>query len=122
MCGSTMEREHGPPGCRRRHRQSSAHAAVPHPVSLALEEGSMYCFDCLTVLKSETTAVAVCSSCGAALCGVHSRVGVGREEIHSVGAPTTRALPGRRVWCTTCAPAGATCLVPRAPSRKVANA
>lgn len=82
----------------------------------------MHCFDCLTSLQSESAAVAVCSSCGAALCGVHARVGSPREEIHSVGSPASRALPGRRIWCAVCAQEGATSLVSRTRSHKVATA
>ncbi|WP_197021551.1 hypothetical protein [Cellulomonas sp. HZM] len=82
----------------------------------------MNCFDCLTSLQTESPASAVCSSCGAALCVVHALVGVPRQEVHSVGSPSATVLPGRRVWCSACAPSGAAPLAVRTRSHKVATA
>ena len=62
----------------------------------------MQCYDC--ALEAQISpAVAVCSTCGAGLCGDHAVAGHANEPLTAVGNPTTRRLPGRRVVCQTCA-------------------
>ena len=70
----------------------------------------MNCFDCTTQLQQVTPAVAICSRCGAAICGSHTVQGHAVVEDRSPGNPTRHQLPGRRLYCRTCAPATATAL------------
>ena len=72
----------------------------------------MNCFDCMTahsrtvaVSYGSATAVGVCSVCGVGVCEQHARVGHQRVETHSMGNPSSTELPGRRVFCSVCAPA-----------------
>jgi hypothetical protein len=74
----------------------------------------MQCFDCVTEFQRATEAVAVCTTCGAATCGPHTVTGDAREEVQSVGNPSVHVLPGRRLYCRTCAPAGAAATIRRA--------
>ena len=64
----------------------------------------MNCYECATRDRRETVAVATCSTCGAAACVEHARVGVAGVHEHSPGNPALLRLPGRRVYCVACAP------------------
>ena len=74
----------------------------------------MQCFDCAIEFDQQTTASAVCRSCGAALCLEHAFPAYDQEELHGLGNPVTRQLPGRRVYCRECLPAA---LADVAPAR-----
>ena len=65
----------------------------------------MQCFDCAAT-NQITTAVAVCSTCGAGLCVHHAVVGHADEATASVGNPSSVRLPGRRILCQTCSASG----------------
>ncbi len=61
----------------------------------------MQCYDCLA-LDRTTTAVAVCCSCGAALCAEHVRA-EGKEIRQLVGmGKATRDPPARQLLCAVC--------------------
>lgn len=62
----------------------------------------MNCYECLTQNQQTTSAVAVCSQCGAATCIEHTRAGHAYTELHSPGAGHLHEVPGRRLYCTTC--------------------
>lgn len=68
----------------------------------------MNCFDCSVQDHRTTDAVALCSVCGAATCAPHTVAGYAEVEVRGVGNPSLRREPGRRLFCTTCAPARAT--------------
>lgn len=64
----------------------------------------MQCFDCAVELGRDTAANAMCRICGAGLCLDHAFAAYAEEEIHGIGSPATRRLPGRRVYCRECIP------------------
>ena len=64
----------------------------------------MNCFECATQLQRVTPAVVTCTQCGASACVEHTAVGSATVADHSPGNPTRHRLPGRRMFCTTCAP------------------
>ncbi len=64
----------------------------------------MQCFECTDEMAT-TSAVAICVSCGAGLCLQHTLTGHQEEPVVSVGNPASRRLPGRRLFCSACAPA-----------------
>ncbi|MCA0252354.1 MAG: DUF2180 family protein [Actinobacteria bacterium] len=64
----------------------------------------MQCFDCAVQLNRETAANAMCRVCGAGLCLDHAYPAYAQEEVHSLGSPATRRLPGRRMYCRECVP------------------
>ena len=66
----------------------------------------MQCYDCAVEQKT-TTAVAVCSTCGAGLCIQHAVLGHADEWTASVGNPSATQLAGRRILCQTCSASGA---------------
>ena len=66
----------------------------------------MQCYDC-AVEERTTTAVVMCSTCGAGLCLDHAILGHADEWTATVGNPTAMRLPGRRFLCRTCATSGA---------------
>ncbi|MER7407887.1 DUF2180 family protein [Streptomyces sp. NPDC000070] len=61
----------------------------------------MQCYDCLA-LDRTTTAVAVCRSCGAAVCGEHVRDE--RKEVHEVVGmgKATHDPAARNLLCSVC--------------------
>ncbi|QAY69100.1 DUF2180 family protein [Xylanimonas protaetiae] len=63
----------------------------------------MRCFDCASEATAMADAVAVCSSCGAGICLEHTLSGHQAEPVTSPGNPSTRRLPGRRLFCRACA-------------------
>jgi hypothetical protein len=63
----------------------------------------MQCFECADELML-VAAVAVCAGCGAGLCREHTLTGFQEEPVATFGNPVTRRLPGRRLFCGTCAP------------------
>lgn len=66
----------------------------------------MQCYDCAAE-QQISPAVAVCSTCGAGLCTTHAVPGHAEERLTAtLGNPTTRRLPGRRLYCHTCAADG----------------
>jgi len=73
----------------------------------------MNCCEC-SLKDTTSTAVGVCSQCGAALCREHVSVCV-REIVHTnaVGSPTIHDPAGRTLCCATCRDAGT------GPSRRV---
>ncbi|MGC5168755.1 DUF2180 family protein [Luteimicrobium sp. DT211] len=81
----------------------------------------MNCFDCVTSSAS-TAAVAVCSTCGVGVCEQHARIGSRHVETHSMGNPSSAVLPGRRIFCSVCAPAGATAAAAAPPAESVVSA
>ena len=66
----------------------------------------MNCYECATRFNRVTPGVATCSTCGAAACLEHTRVGAAVGHEHSPGNPTEYRLPGRRLYDVTCAPQG----------------
>ena len=66
----------------------------------------MQCYDC-AAQNLATPAVAVCSTCGAALCVSHTVLGHADEWTATVGNPSATRLPGRRLLCQTCSASGA---------------
>jgi len=66
----------------------------------------MNCYEC-SMQDTTTTAICVCSQCGAALCREHVNVCVD-EIIHTsaVGVPTIHDPAGRSLRCATCRDAG----------------
>lgn len=64
----------------------------------------MQCFDCALELDRETAASAMCRICGAGLCLDHAYAAFAQEELHGLGGPGFRRLPGRRVYCRECVP------------------
>nr|WP_300144804.1 DUF2180 family protein [Propionicimonas sp.] len=66
----------------------------------------MRCFDCETQRNLSNDAVATCAVCGAGICTVHAVEGYAEEELrYGLGNPSRLRLPGRRLYCRTCAPA-----------------
>lgn len=65
----------------------------------------MRCYDCATEAQLKTEASANCVVCGAGLCVEHSVEGYSQEALTgSLGNPAVRRLPGRKLFCRTCAP------------------
>ncbi|MGW3625244.1 DUF2180 family protein [Streptomyces sp. NPDC000880] len=66
----------------------------------------MNCYDCHAADRS-VTAVAICGSCGAALCADHARSTP--QTVHRVNGMGVATLPraARRITCFTCARAEA---------------
>ncbi|MFI1393435.1 DUF2180 family protein [Streptomyces sp. NPDC020681] len=62
----------------------------------------MNCYDCQAADRG-VTAVAICGSCGAALCAVHARTT--SRSVHRVNGMGVATLPlaARRITCFTCA-------------------
>lgn len=77
----------------------------------------MQCLDCAMTMTRETPACATCHTCGAGVCVDHVVEGYAQQEVHSLGQPSIVRLPGRRVYCRTCAPAY---LEPAAPGTRLA--
>lgn len=66
----------------------------------------MRCFDCATEAHLKTEASANCAVCGAGLCAEHAVQGYAEQPVVSgLGNPAVRRLPGRRLFCRSCAPA-----------------
>ncbi len=63
----------------------------------------MRCYDCATQNKQDNEAYAVCVACGAGLCLEHAIEGHAEERARSLGNPTMKRLPGRRIFCKECA-------------------
>lgn len=68
----------------------------------------MNCFDCATEFNRTSPAIATCCACGAATCGRHTLMAEVTVEVHSIGNPASIHPSGRRLYCETCAPTGAT--------------
>ncbi|MFE5307252.1 hypothetical protein [Isoptericola sp. NPDC056573] len=66
----------------------------------------MNCYECATRDRRERVALASCSTCGAAACLEHTRVGAAVMHEQTPGNPTLTRLPGRRLYCVVCAPPG----------------
>ncbi|ACZ31791.1 hypothetical protein Xcel_2777 [Xylanimonas cellulosilytica DSM 15894] len=63
----------------------------------------MRCFDCASETAMVAEAAAVCAGCGAGLCVEHTLQGHEAEPVMTVGNPSVRRLPGRRLFCQACA-------------------
>jgi hypothetical protein len=64
------------------------------------------CLDCAQDLDTDRPAIAVCSTCGAAVCISHAVVALFRRPVGpGSGQPMTTESPSRNVTCLTCAQA-----------------
>lgn len=67
----------------------------------------MNCFECAANGHANSAVVAICAQCGAASCIDHTVTGRAYVEIRSLGTAGHHGLPGRRLYCTDCAPESA---------------
>jgi hypothetical protein len=64
------------------------------------------CLDCSRDLEAERPAVAVCFSCGGAVCNAHSSISYARRPVGpGTGQSRTTGLRARTVRCLVCAQA-----------------
>lgn len=81
----------------------------------------MNCFEC-TADGLITPAVAICISCGAALCSSHTVVDRAQLDVPSLGNPAAVPAGGRRLHCRTCSTAASAVRVVPTPPRVSADA
>ena len=63
----------------------------------------MNCLDCSRDLDAERPAIAVCFSCGGAVCNAHSSISYTRRPVGpGSGQSQTTRLPSRTVRCIVC--------------------